>query len=144
MSDSEDFESSESEGESEEEELERDEAEDNGDFGEGSSDEAEFVDDEEFQDAQNEIQAQKVGRGSKARYPDLVFVEVQVPSDCPVFNPSFLPPPRRIPLQYFDDNFLLFRKIYGDDLLIDILDATNTQMRARFPSEVIFTIFYLI
>lgn len=136
MSDSEEYESNESEGESEEEDFERDEANESS---EGSSDEAEFVDDQEFQDTQNEIQAQKVGRGSTARYPDLEFVEVQVPSDCPVFNPSFLPPPKRVPLQYFNDNFRLFTRIYGDDLLNDILGATNLHMSIRFPAEDIFT-----
>jgi len=134
MSDSEEFESS----ESEEEESEEEESEDE-ESAEGSSDEAEFLDEQEVQDSQNEVEAQKVGRGSKARFADLQFIEVQQPADCAVFNPSFFPRPRQIPRQFFEDNFLLFEKIYGIELMEMILDATNTKMRARFPSENIFT-----
>ncbi|CBY23625.1 unnamed protein product [Oikopleura dioica] len=129
MSDSEEFESSESE----------EEESDNEEFAEESSDEAEFLDEQEVRDSQNEVEARKVGRGSKARFADLQFVEVQQPADCAVFNPSFFPRPRQIPRQYFEDNYLLFEKVYGIELMEMILDATNTKMRARFPSENIFT-----
>jgi hypothetical protein len=134
MSDREFESSEEEEEESEEEESGEEESEE-----EGSSDEAEFLDDQEVRDSQNEVDAEKVGRGSQARFPDLQFVEVQQPADCAVFNPSFFPRPRQVPQQYYDDNFLLFQKIFGVELLEMILDATNAKMRARFPSENIFT-----
>jgi hypothetical protein len=79
MSDSEEFERPESEEDEEESEEERESSE-------GSSDEAEFLNDQEVRDSQNEVDAQKVGRGSNARFADLQFVEVQQPADCAVFN----------------------------------------------------------
>ena len=66
MSDSEEFESSESE----------EEESDNEEFAEESSDEAEFLDEQEVRDSQNEVEARKVGRGSKARFADLQDVTV--------------------------------------------------------------------
>jgi hypothetical protein len=129
MSDNEEYEESSEEEESEEGESEVDESD------EGSSDEAEFADDEEVRETQNDVQSQRQGPRSNPRYPDLIFTEILAPSDCRVMNTSFMPRARQIPRQFYSDNYALFEKIFGVDLLNDILIATNIKMHERFPSE---------